>query len=351
MFRMIDGWGFCGTMARLSKRPPRPVTAVFVVLLAISAAPPADEGKIVVAEPSYRSVMLTGFTRARASMTLVAENAGRVLEVAADVGDVIDEHGLFARIDPTFIELDLQANRVRQQQLVDRNAYDRQELERHRSLVDKGGASQSLYDQLQQTLNDNRHKLEELKVQEKLLQEKLERTEISAAPGWRVTQRLVEPGQYVSQGSVLGEIADYSTLLLPLALDSAQFASLRRLGEAFEVELPDWQRRVSARIYRINPGFDEQTRKINLDLVLESGLPERRGGLRARLQLGVPEQTNAVLLPAAAVEQSYDEYWLTRENGERIRVVRLGGGPGRESVRVSARGIQPGDRFRLQERK
>ena len=349
MFRMIDGCRFCATMARLSERPPWSVTAVFVVLLALSATLPADEGRMVVAEPSYRSVMLTGFTRARASMTLVAENAGRVLEVAAEVGDVIDEHGLFARIDPTFIELDLQANRVQQQQLMDRNAYDRQELERHRSLVDKGGASQSLYDQLQQTLRDNRHKLEELKVREKLLQEKLERTDIRAAPGWRVTQRLVEPGQYVSQGSVLGEIADYSTLLLPLALDPAQFASLRRLGETFEGELPDWQRR--ARIYRVNPGFDEQTRKINLDLVLESGLPERRGGLRARLQLGVPEQTNAVLLPAAAVEQSYDEYWLTRENGERIRVVRLGSGPGGESVRVSAPGIKPGDKFRLQEQK
>ena len=329
----------------------RLISAVLTMLLAFSGTLPADEGSIVVAESSYRSVMLTGFTRARASMTLVAENAGRVLEVAADVGDVIDEHGLFARIDPTFIELDLQANRVQQQQLIDRNTYDRQELERHRSLVDKGGASRSLYDQLQQTLRDNRYRLEELKVKEKLLQEKLERTEIRAPPGWRVTQRLVEPGQYVSQGSVLGEIADYSTLLLPLALDPTQFASLRRLGANFEVELPDWQRRVSARVYRVNPGFDPQTRKIKLDLVLESGLPERRGGLRARLQLGVPEQTNAVLLPTAAVEQSYDEYWLTRENGERMRVVRLGSGPGAGSVRVSAQGIQPGDRFRLQGQK
>ena len=51
------------------------------------------------------------------------------------------------------------------------------------------------------------------------------------------------------------------------------------------------------------------------------------------------------------VEQSYDEYWLTRENGERIRVVRLGSGPGGQSVRVSALGIKPGDKFRLQEQK
>ena len=347
---MIDGWRLCGAMAKLSEKLPWSVAVILVVLLAFPAALPAEESNIVVAEPSYRSVMLTGFTRARASMTLVAENAGRVLEVAADVGDVIDEHGLFARIDPTFIELDLQLNRVQQQKLADRNSYDRQELERHRSLVDKGGASQSLYDQLQQTLRDNRHRLEELKVTEKLLQEKLERAQVRAPSGWQVTRRLVQPGQYVSQGSVLGEIADYSTLLLPLALDPAQFAALRRLDTALEVELPDWQRRVSARVYRVNPGFDEQTRKINLDLVLESGLPERRGGLRARLQLWIPEQTNAVLLPAAAVEQSYDEYWLTRENGDRVRVVWLGKGPGAASARVSAQGIQAGDRFRLQER-
>jgi RND family efflux transporter MFP subunit len=344
---MIDSGVFCKPIARMSGQLPRLIAGMLIILLVFSGALAADEGNVVVAKPSYRSVVLTGFTRARASMTLVAENAGRVLEVVADVGDVIDEHGLFARIDPTFIDLDLKANQIQQKQLAGRNSYDRQELARHRSLLDKGSASQSLYDQLQQTLNDNRHRLEELKVQELVLQEKLARTEVRAAPGWRVIQRLVEPGQYVALGTVLGEVADYSTLLLPLALDPAQFAALRKLGASFEVELPDWQPKVSARVYRVNPGFDEQTRKIKLDLVLESGLPERRGGLRARLRLGVPEQTNAVLLPTEALEESYDEYWLTRENGQRLRVVRLGNGPDAGSVRVSAQGIQPGDRFRL----
>ena len=176
------------------------------------------------------------------------------------------------------------------------------------------------------------------------------RLEVKASPGWQVVQRLVEPGQYVAKGAVLGEVADYSTLLLPLALDPAQFAALRQLGESLEVELPDWQRKVSARIYRVNPGFDVQTRKINLELALESGLPERRGGLRAQLELGIPEQTNAVLVPSTVLEQSYDEYWLTRENGERLRVIMLGSGPDAGSVRVTAQGIQPGDRFRLHER-
>lgn len=321
--------------------------AVAVFLATGSAALLAREHALITAEPSYRSVTLTGFTRARASLTLVAENAGKVLEVMADIGDQVPRDGVFARIDPRFIELDLQANRIQQKQLIDRNAYDRQEAERHGELLDKGSASQSLYDQLRQTLRDNGHRLQELQVQELVLQEKLLRTSVLAPSGWRVTQRQVEPGQHVSRGTVIGEVADYSTLLLPLALDPTQFAALHRLGAEFNVELPDWQRQVKARIYRINPGFDPQTRKINLDLALAGDLPERRGGLRARLRLQLPEQTNAVLVPGNALHESYDEFWLTRENGERLSVVRLGLDSDSGWVRVSGPGIQPGDRFRL----
>lgn len=307
------------------------------------------QNRVVAAEPAYRTVTVSGFTRARAHLPLVAEHAGKVVEVLLNVGDPVGDEGVFARIDPTFIQLDLQTNQVLQKQLEDRIHFDRQEAERHRSLLDKGSASQSLYDQLQQTLRDNRHRLAELQVREEILQEQLQRTEIRALPGWLVTRRRVEPGQYVAHGATLGEVADYSTLLLPLALDPAQLMALRRHGDAIEVLLPDWQLQTTARIYRVNPGFDEQTRKINLELELHGDLPERRGGLRALLRLNLPQQGNAVTVPEEALEESYDEFWLTRENGVRVRVIKLGTveARGARLVRVSGQDIRPGDRFRL----
>ena len=135
----------------------------------------------------------------------VAESGGTVLTVTADIGDTIAEPGTFARIDPTFIELDLEANRVQQRQLRSRVEYDSREAARYRELRQKGSTSASSLDQLEQTLRDNRLRLEELAVQERVLEERLTRTHVQAPVGWRVTARAVEPGQRVSQGQVLGE--------------------------------------------------------------------------------------------------------------------------------------------------
>jgi RND family efflux transporter MFP subunit len=320
------------------------------VLLWHNAAAQSDQHhELAVARVAYHEVTLTGFTRARATLPLVAETGGKVLEVYADIGDTIDTSGVFARIDDTFIRLDLDSNRVQREQLRSRIDYDKREADRYRTLVDKGSASRSRLDELEQTLRDNRHRLDELAVQAQVLEERLARTQVSAPAGWRVTGRQVEPGQRVNEGEVLGEAADFSALLIPVALSPQQFAALQAQHDSLSIQLPDQALTVPARIARVNPGFDTQTRKISVDIALAEPLEDQRGGLRAILQLQLPSASGAVLLPTQAVEESYEEYWVTREDGERIRVVRLGNraGPDGNLLQVSSPQIRPGDRFRL----
>ena len=330
------------------------ITILFVALLLPWAAAQTNDTathyEVAEAQPAFRQVMLTGFTRARATLPLVAENTGKVLYVVADIGDSIGSDGLFARIDSTFIELDLAGNRVQQAQLRNRIDFDRKETERHEELIKKGSTSFSQLDQLQTTLQDNRHQLANLEVQEKILQERLQRTRVTAPKGWRVTARHIEPGQRVSEGEKVGEVADFSTLLVPFALSPEQLAALRQSESSLTVQLPDWRRNAKARLYRLNPGFDDTTRKIAVELALTGELPAQRGGLRVQLPLAVPEKTGAVTLPVAAVKTSYDEHWVIRDNGERIPVVKLG--EDRNSavthLRVASPLIKPGDRFRIE---
>jgi multidrug efflux pump subunit AcrA (membrane-fusion protein) len=97
---------------------------------------------------------------------------------------------------------------------------------------------------------------------------------------------------------------------------------------------------------RISPAFDPETRKINVELAVTETLSENRGGLRAELTLAVPDPSGAVLIPAAAVAERYEEFWLTRANGERVRVLFLGDGPD-NTYRVRASELKPGDKFRV----
>jgi RND family efflux transporter MFP subunit len=324
-----------------------PVLAATVVLVMSPVAYAVTGPTVAVAKPAFREVTLTGFTRARATLPLAAETSGRVLEVSADIGGTIGEDGLFARLDATFIALDLEANQVEQTQLRSRIDYDQREVRRYRDLADRGNASRSRLDALEQTLKDNRHRLNALKIQAQILKERLARTRIQAPAGWGITARHIEPGQYVTPGDVLGEAADFSTLRVPFALTPEQLAALQRGPPAWSLSLPDFDLEMPAKIYCVNPGFDEQTRKIAIELELTGRPPEYRGGLRTRLTLRLPERTGAVMLPATAVDESYEEHWVTREDGQRFRVVLLGRGADADLWRVASPQIKAGERFLL----
>lgn len=308
---------------------------------------PADqpvEMRSVTAQPAQRVITLTGFTRARAVLPLVAEVAGRCLSVAAEVGQALGTEGVFCRLDETFVRLEIEANRIEQQRVVSSVAYLEKEAERYRALVKNKSEAQSRLDKLEDELTRARLNLAALKTAGATLAERLERHTIKGPPGWRVTRRKVEPGQWVNLGNEVGAVGNFQVLLVPLALTPSEFAQLRLGADKLTVRLPDLGLVVPARLERINPGFDPATRKIEVDLALDDGLPERRGGWRVEVDLHTPDPSGAVLLPAAAVEERYQEHWLRRPDGSRVRVVLMGPGP-EGMLRVHSHQVKPGMTF------
>jgi len=308
---------------------------------------------VAVAEPASRTLTLSGFTRARARLPLVTETAGRVLAVAHDLGERVGDDGVFARIDDTFIRLELEQIQVQQQRLQAQIAYDAREAERYRKLAERDNAAAAQLDALEQTLINNRNEQQRLGVERRIAEERLRRTAVPAPPGWRITERRVELGQWVQAGEVLGAAADFRTLLVPFALSPAQADALRRLeaGGRLRLALPDLGETVPASIYRENPGFDTETRKIAVELRLNAAIEPARGGLRAELELALPAADGTVLLPAAAVRRSYEEARVQPIGGDPIPVQVLGQGPpaadGSVRLKVRAPGVAPGALFAL----
>ena len=332
----------------MNHRALYPLPLLLLTNLALGAA--GEDNSVAIAEPAIRAVTLTGFTRARAELPLVAETQGRIQSVAYDIGDAIALDGTFARIDDSFIRLELEQNAVRQEQLRSQIAFDEREAERYEKLARQNNAAASQRDAFEQTLMNNRNELRQLDVQQRVLAERLRRTRVPAPAGWRVTERRVEPGQWVSVGERLGAVADFRTLLVPFALTPAQHAVLLAISDTdrgLRLELPDLNRSLRASVYRSNPGFDPDTRKIAVDLKLDEPIHPLRGGLRVLLKIAMPERSGAVLLPATAVRESYEEYWVDPVDGEPIQVLLLGrhDGPDGPRLRVSSPRVRPGDRF------
>lgn len=332
-------------MTSSSRTAPAHTLLLALALALLIPASRAAAADVFTTQAAPRTVTLTGFTRARAEMDLVAEEPGRVVSVAADVGDAIGQNGLFSCQDPTFLRLDLADNEVEQRRLESRVAWLDLEAGRYRTLVAEHTAQQSVLDELEQNLDQARYQLKALKVAADVLRERLDRLCVKAPAGWRVSERLVEPGQWVAAGTVVGRAGDYGTLVAPFALSPEEYQALRKT-EKLTLTLTDLNQELRARIHTVSPSFDESTRKIEVELALDKGLAERRGGLRARLELATDDESGAVLAPPSALIERYEQHWLTRPDGSQAAVVVLGPGPS-GTQRVAGPEVSAGQPFLL----
>lgn len=316
----------------------------FMAVLAL-AGPAHARADLVTAGAAVREVELSGFTRARARLQVITEEAGRVLEVPREVGEAVAADGVFARLDPTFLALELEANEVARARLRARIAYDLKEAERRRALAERGDTSRAALDAAEQTLRDDRFALEALAVAARVLEERLQRTRVHAPGGWRVSRRQVEPGGWVNLGDPLGEVVDLSLLVVPYALTAGQYTALRA-RPGLRLVLPELGQTVPARVHRVDPAFDPVTRKIPVELAIRLEPHQARGGWRAVLALELMAEPGPVRVSRRALWGSYGEHWLVRGNGERVTVTVLRGDEA-DTVTVNAPGLVPGEVFRV----
>ncbi len=314
-----------------------------------SSEEPWRQGAIFVARPATREVTLTGYTRARHVMDIVSEEEGRCIKVEADVGDTIGKDGIFCVLDTTFINLAIKKNSVDQERLMKNIAYHGKEVRRYQELVVRESVAQSKLDALQNTLDQAEFELQALKTEEANLKERRKRHVIRVPSGWTLTERNVEPGEWISVGRNVGKAGDFRKLLVPFSLSPDEYNAVKRLKGRAKLRFPDEGEKgidVEVQVERISPAFDPETRKISVDLSVREGLTHMRGGLRAELDLQLPDPTGAVLVPTSALSERYEDFWLTRENGEQVRVVLLDHRPDSTS-RVRSADVRPGDRFRV----
>jgi len=293
-----------------------------------------------------RRSSLTGFTRARNSMTLVTEESGRVHKVVADVGDTLGSHGLFAELDTTFIELDLAGNRAEQQRLKSELTYNKKEMERYETLVKNQNAPQSTLDNNIRAHQSAYQQLRAKQIEEQVLMERMKRFSLLGPAGWKVVTRYIEPEEWITKGEKVAELGRYDVLLVPFALTSEEYRALKDQGDTVALRLTDLNKVIEAKVARVSPGFDSQTRKINVDLEIDKGDFEFRGGFRVELTIDLPDPGGAVIVPKSALIKAYEEYFLITPANTRVRVVLLGSADN-GMRRVTSPEVISGERFLL----
>lgn len=316
----------------------------FMILYAV---PSWAAGKTVPAVRAVHQVVLTGFTRPRTIITLESEESAKCLEVTTDVGQGLPKNGLMVRLDSTYVGFDLEENRANQARIKAQLKFYEKEYRRYEILVKSHTAAQTDLDNMVQRYLAAGQELSALEVQEKVLLERQGRHRITGPAGWKVIQRDAEPGEWITSGEQVAVVGDFNTLLVPYALTSVEYRALKNMSGPISLYLPELDKAVSARIELVNPDFDPETRKIDVRLEIAKGLDEMRGGLRCELTLDTPDSSGEVIVPASAVKERFDEFWVKKADGTALRVTRSGRA-GKDEVKIFSKDIKPGDELELE---
>lgn len=325
-----------------------PVLVFCFVFLLQSLQLPCLGAETFVLESPQKTITLTGFTRPRKSLVISSEVVGRCLSVSGNIGDVIRTSEPFIKIDPTFILLDIKTNQLSRKKLKRTITHNKQQLTRYQNLRSGQSVPQAQLDEIQLQHDVAVIDLESLKNNEKRLEELRKRHVITAPEGYRIIDRFIEPGEQINIGSRLAQLGDFRELLVPTVLTHEEIQALRSLS-SIPIFLPDLDLTLNAQFHRIIPGFDPQSRKTKVELIIpkqQVKSPNQfHGGERVIIRIKVPDHLGAYIVPASALQERHNYFWLTAVDGSKKEVVFLGKINGDNHVQISGKDLKPGEHF------
>ncbi len=305
---------------------------LILVLMLLPCPGPAQDRLII--EPARTEVALSGYTRSIKDTTISSEVSGRILNIHYDVGDAIVDKP-FVEIDSTFVDyqiVGLEASlgklKISSRQSRSRVAYLEKEYGRIDVLFKNDSMPEVRRDAAAEELTQARlarDAIEQdyaaLEISLKELQEKKRRHTISAPKGWTVVAKMAEVGEVIGPQTPLARVADYREMVVPLSVSGEELTAIRGMGQVFDALLEDT--RVKARLNWVNPEFDERTRKLGIEVLIDRYEGGHRGGLRFFLPLLLKSQGLAI--PREAVVKQYENPRIVLKNsGEVINIMIVG---------------------------
>lgn len=317
----------------------------YLVVIIICSSAPISAQELVELRSYSRQLLFTGFTRPVTEMILSGEVSGKSTDILYDVGDIVSTAEV-AKIDDTFIRLDLEQNAIAQKKTLRQLQLEEKTLARFTNLMQSNSTAQADFDEAAFNADNLRLNLQSLKAEESRLLEMLQRHTLHAPVGWRIIQRFIEPGEYIRQGEPVLKLGDFSRLTVPFLLTYEELVLLQDM-ENIVVQLPDINSAVGAEIYRISPDFNEQTNKIKVELITQkspAAIDERwRGGLRAELRITGKKEFATFLVPFKALISRYEANWLISRDGTPKRVILLGKSEKGDDAIVTGKDLSTGD--------
>jgi RND family efflux transporter MFP subunit len=276
-----------------------------------------------------REIELSAVVEPIRTVSVNSQLATTVRVLLAEEGDRVSAGSVLARLEDAELAVELESARAALEAA--RAAFERAEQLREREVI---------------TLPEyerDRTALAAAEAEHRQLQTRVGYATIRSPIAGVVIAKHVEAGDVVGAQTPLFEVADISTLVVPIGVSELDVAQLSP-GDSVEVSLdalPD--RPLRGRIRRVFPSADPTTRLVPVEVALEPGSQARPGYL-ARVRLRLDSRSDVPLVPASAVLAGSGgvESAFVVEDGKAFRREVETGMVSRGRVEIVS-GLQPGE--------
>ncbi|MBK1668979.1 hypothetical protein CKO28_13155 [Rhodovibrio sodomensis] len=352
-------------------------TAAAAVAAALLLAVPAraqDGGALIeVAPAETRSILnivrVSGTVVAPRTSQLSTSLGGLVQEVTVDLGARVAPGDPVVALDDALARHDLTRARAAVAEAQAELADARQRVERAEQLARTNNIPESELDTRRAEARRAAASVDRLQAEAAAARERLNQHTIDAPFAGVVTQRVIEPGEWVSPGETLVEVSAVDRLYVDLAVPQAYFPDLgdgAPIYLGFEA-LPG--RSVRASIAARVPRSDPIQRTFTLRVRPEADAPlPLAPGMSAQAEIQLATGQRGVAIPRGAVIRYPDgrtTVWTLDDSGERLRArevqvtlgrafsgfvqVKSGLQAGRQVVTRGNETLRPGQPVRLAE--
>lgn len=287
----------CGSASQGEKAPAPEPAAVRV------------ETAVARRERVPRLLHAVGSLQAAERVPVSADVAGRVVEVAVDLGDAVAAGEVVVRLDDRERRLELEAARAALAQAEARRKLALAKYRRVESLAQTGTAPAEALDEAKAAIRSANADATAARARVELAQKHLEDSRVTSPIAGYVASRSVERGQYVRPGETLLEVVVLDPLEARVTVPERYAAELRP-GLPARLRLPgSGLPAIEAQVRRVGPAAQPGTHAVPVELEV----PNPGGSLRAGrfvevdIQLG---EADVVVVPREALQSLAGVYRL-----------------------------------------
>ena len=296
---------------------------------AAGAAPAAvmdiQASDLLLVEPQMlvNSLPISGNLKAINTVAVKARVPGELIEIKGREGDSVKAGEVVARLDPTEFQRRLrqaeqQADAAKTQIDIAKRQYDN-----NKALVEQGFISKTALDTSQASLAGAQATYNAALAGADVARKTLEDTVMRSPITGQIASRLAQPGEHVGMDMRLMDIVDLGSLEPEATLSPADSVDVR-IGQEAALSLEGRAQTINAKVLRINPSVQANSRSVLVYLRLQSTTGLKQGMYaQGELQLSL-SKTVAVPLSAVRTDKPQPYVQMLVNNKVAHQTVSLG---------------------------